>query len=188
MERERLSAEVVVREAAELADEGGLGEVNMSALARRLGVRAASLYSHVRDQRAVVDGVHDLALDELADAVAAAIAGRAGREAVRALADATRAYAGAHPGRWAVLQQPAGEAVRTGEPARRVAELNVAVLRGYGLSRTDVVHAARILGAAVNGFLALDRAGAFDARRPAASTTWDRMLDGLDQAFAGWSA
>lgn len=41
-----------------------------------------------------------LALQELADHVSDALAGRAGRAALAALGDAYRSYAREHPGRW----------------------------------------------------------------------------------------
>ncbi|NEE53941.1 TetR family transcriptional regulator, partial [Streptomyces sp. SID8455] len=43
------AAERVVRAGAELADEIGFEQVTPSALARQLGVRTASLYSHVKN-------------------------------------------------------------------------------------------------------------------------------------------
>jgi AcrR family transcriptional regulator len=183
----RLTPGSIVRAAAELVDADGAAAVNMSALARTLGVRTASLYGHVRDQRAVLDGVHELALDELADAIADATSGRAGRDAVHALAHALRTYATRHPGRWAVLQLPAAEVVRSSTAAGRLAGLNVAVFRGYDLVEDDVVHATRMLAAAVNGFLHLDASGSFDGREPGPATTWDRMLDALDLTFRTWA-
>ena len=53
MPRAGLTRDRVVHAGADLADEVGLGEATVSALARRLGVRVASLYSHV-------DGAADL--------------------------------------------------------------------------------------------------------------------------------
>jgi AcrR family transcriptional regulator len=186
MDVARLTPAAIVRAAAELADAGD-GAITMSETARRLGVRTASLYGHVRDQRAVVDGVHELALGELADEIADGIAGRSGDAAVRGLAEAMRGYAAAHPGRWAVLQSPAGESVRASDAARRVAGLTAAVLRGYDLGDDDVVHATRMLGAAVNGFLTLDGAGSFAGREPAPSASWDRMLAALGATFRSWA-
>ena len=79
MDRAPLTAALVITDAAALADEAGFEAVTLSAVARRLGVQAPSLYSHVRDREALLDGVAGRALAELAARIAAAIAGRAGR-------------------------------------------------------------------------------------------------------------
>ena len=107
MARAHLTPAVVIAAAADLADRSGFDSITLSELARDLGVQTASLYSHVRDRSALLAGVHELALDELADLIGAAIAGRSGRDALVALAGANRDYARRSPGRWTALQRPA---------------------------------------------------------------------------------
>src|SRR5262245_2554362 len=48
--RQPLDPEQIVRAALRLLDEVGLDELTMRRLAERLGVKAASLYRHVRDK------------------------------------------------------------------------------------------------------------------------------------------
>ena len=107
MPRANLSSRAVVTAAADLADEIGFTDVTLSAVARRLGVQTASLYNHVRDRAELLAGLHELALADLSDRVADAVAGTAGRHALVGLAEAQRTFAREHPGRWAALQQPA---------------------------------------------------------------------------------
>ena len=90
--------------AAELADEVGFEKVTVSALARRFAVKDASLYSHIRNVQDLRSRVAALALEELADEAASALAGRAGKDALVAFADAYRGYARRHPGRYAATQ------------------------------------------------------------------------------------
>ena len=92
MTRSPLTATAIIAEAADLADETGFDGVTLSAVARRLGVQTPSLYSHVRDRAALLDGITALALAELADRVAVAIAGRSGGLALHGFADVHRAY------------------------------------------------------------------------------------------------
>ncbi|WP_213817045.1 TetR/AcrR family transcriptional regulator, partial [Glaciihabitans sp. dw_435] len=66
MSRHNLTRAFVLATAADLADRDGYNAVTVSALARELGVQPASLYSHIRDRSAVLDGIHELALGELA--------------------------------------------------------------------------------------------------------------------------
>lgn len=186
MARANLSPAVVIAAAAELADQEGFDAITLSALARRFGVQTASLYSHVRDRSALLHAVHELALGELADRVALAIAGRSCRAALAGLAEAHRGYARECPGRWAALQRPAAASTVGSEAARRLVALNLAVLRGYRLPETELVHATRLLGATLNGFLALEASGSFSHRDPAPDTSWQRALDALDTVFHSW--
>ncbi|MFD4640200.1 TetR/AcrR family transcriptional regulator [Lentzea sp. NPDC058436] len=184
--RSPLSAAVVIADAAALADEAGFEKVTLSAVARRLGVQAPSLYSHVRDLEALRDGMTALALGELADLVATAIAGRSGLSALRAYAAAYRTYALESPGRWQSMQRRAGEAVVRSDAARNMSTQAGAVLRGYPVPPDEHVHAVRLLGSTINGFLALERTGNFDHSSPAPEVTWDRTVVALDALLRAW--
>lgn len=190
MPRAGLSPDLVVLTAAEIADDEGLEAVTPSAVARRLGVRPPSIYAHV-------DGAGDLrrrllarALDESADRVAASVAGRAGAEAVRALAAAHRDWAREHPGRYAATRVVASAtedddastlALAAG---RRHADLLRAALRDYRLDGAAEVHAVRAVGAFVHGFIALELAGAFAHSQPGPEASWAvglrMLLVGID--------
>ena len=186
MPRQNLTSTSVVSAAADLADRSGYDAVSVSALARELGVQPASLYSHVRDRAAVLESVHQLALDELADTISSFTVGRSGREALSGLIRAHRDFAAERPGRWTALQRPATEATATSEPAKRVGDLMRAVLRGYDLPDDEFVHATRFVGATVNGFLTLEAAGSFSHRPLDTELSWDRALAALDGALTAW--
>jgi AcrR family transcriptional regulator len=186
MARATLTSSIVIAAAADLADREGFDAITLSALARQFGVQTASLYSHVRDRSSLLDSVHQLALGELAECIALAIAGRSGRDALIALADAHRDYARRSPGRWAALQRPAAPSTVESDAARRLVALTWAVLRGYPLPEDELVHATRLFGATVNGFLALEASGAFDHRDPGPGISWRRALDALDAVFRTW--
>lgn len=181
-----LNHHLVVVAAAELADRDGFEAITVSALARDLGVRPASLYSHVKDLAALLDGLHELVLGEVAEAVAEGIAGRSGRDALTGLGEAQRGFAWEHPGRWAVLARPATPATAGSPGAVRLVSLTFSVLRAYDLPEEELVHATRFIGATVNGFLALDRAGSFEHRDEQTRPSWQRALQALDRALASW--
>ncbi|GIF09069.1 TetR/AcrR family transcriptional regulator [Actinoplanes siamensis] len=186
MERAALTTAAVVADAAALADQAGFDAVTLSAVARRLGVRAPSLYSHVRDREALLDGITALALGELAERIAAAIAGRAGRPALEAFATAHREFALQAPGRWQSLQRRAGEiAVRSGG-ARQMVTLTRAVLRGYPVPQDQHVHAVRVLGSTINGYLALERSGGFNHSAPSPELSWHKTVQALDALLNSW--
>lgn len=186
MPRAGVTAERVVQEAAALVDAEGLDALRVAALAERLGVRPASVYAHVAGLGEIRDGVTALALHELADAAAAAVAGRAGVEALRAYADVVRDYAREHPGRYAATRLAVDEGSPAVAAGRRHSELIGAVLRGYGLSESATVDAVRLVGSMVHGFVSLELAGAFDHSEPPAASSWPRVVGAVDAALRSW--
>ncbi|MDI6023366.1 TetR/AcrR family transcriptional regulator [Leucobacter sp. UT-8R-CII-1-4] len=186
MARANLTPERLYAAAAELADAHGFEAVTASAVARHFGVQPASLYSHVRDRDALLDGVQQYALGELGDRVSIEIAGRSGVEALRGFAEANRAYALERPGAWQALQRTASIETATSTQGQRLGALTIALVRGYGLDESQLVHAARFIGATLNGFLAQNKAGAFDHRDTEVETSWQAALAALDRALRSW--
>nr|WP_204745571.1 TetR/AcrR family transcriptional regulator C-terminal domain-containing protein [Glycomyces paridis] len=65
-----MSRELVLRAAVGVADEGGVGALTMRGLAESLGVEAMSLYHHVANKEAVLDGLVEVVMAEIEAAVA----------------------------------------------------------------------------------------------------------------------
>ncbi|MFJ5592698.1 TetR/AcrR family transcriptional regulator [Streptomyces noursei] len=188
MVRAGLTAERVTLAGAEVADEVGLDQVTMSRVARRLGVKDASLYTHVRGLADLRGRIALLAADEKTVRIAEATAGRSGKDALVAFANAWREYARAHPGRYAATQAPIEidpELVARAAGPRRTVELSYGMLRGYGLAEPDLTDAVRLLRSTFHGFVALEAAGGFAHARPA-QRSWERALDALHAVLAHW--
>ncbi|WP_053164448.1 TetR/AcrR family transcriptional regulator [Streptomyces noursei] len=188
MVRAGLTAERVTLAGAEVADEVGLDQVTMSRVARRLGVKDASLYTHVRGLADLRGRIALLAADEKTVRIAEATAGRSGKDALVAFANAWREYARAHPGRYAATQAPIEidpELVARAAGPRRAVELSYGMLRGYGLAEPDLTDAVRLLRSTFHGFVALEAAGGFAHARPA-QRSWERALDALHAVLAHW--
>ncbi|PRY68310.1 TetR family transcriptional regulator [Glaciihabitans tibetensis] len=178
----------LVSAAAELADEEGLAAVSISALARRFGAQPASVYSHVAGLDRLLDHTAQFALKELSDLLAETLPGKAGRSALFAFANAHRDYARAHPGRWQAAGRQLAPDVAAASAGPRIARAARAIMREYGLSATDEVHAVRLLGSAINGFVALEAGGGFDHSAPPAAESWARVLDAVDTSLRHWPA
>ncbi|GAA3529569.1 TetR/AcrR family transcriptional regulator [Streptomyces osmaniensis] len=186
MARAGLTADRLTAAAAELADEVGFENVSLSALARRFGVKDASLYSHVRNLQDLRVRLALLAGGEMIDRIAAAVAGRAGKDALAAFADAYREYALQHPGRYAATQIRVDRSLVADSPAmRRTAEITYGMLRAYGLQEPDLTDAVRLLRSTFHGYCALESTGAFGAPRDVRES-WDRAIDALHVALANW--
>jgi AcrR family transcriptional regulator len=182
MPRAGLDDTAVVDAAARLVDADGLDSLTVARVAAMLGVRAPSLYSHV-------DGLEDLrrrvgarGARELAEALGRAAAGRAGSDALLAVAEAYRAYAKAHPGRYAAAQRSrelsgSDEAVAASGAA---VEVVLAVLRGYRIVGEDALHATRAIRAALHGFVLLEAVGGF-ALDLSVDESFTRLIATLDR-------
>jgi AcrR family transcriptional regulator len=160
--RAGLNTGAVVAAAARLADAEGLEALTLARLAAAAGVRTPSLYNHVAGLDDVRRRVALLALTELAQALREAAVGRAGDDALTAMAHAYRDYARRHSGRYAATLRAAasgdGELAAAGGAALDVL---LAILRGYGLHGDDAIHAARGVRSALHGFVLLEAGGGF---------------------------
>jgi AcrR family transcriptional regulator len=177
----------VVEVAAEVADESGFEALSLAAVAERCGVRLPSLYKHVRSLDAVRLEVSALALRELGAATTAAVLGHSRRDAVLAMAGAWRAYARAHPGRYAATRTaPDGEHAGQQEAASSLLAVVEATLAGYGLRGEDAIDATRALRSAIHGFVDLEVHGGFglpvDVDR-----SFERLVSALERELDTWS-
>lgn len=185
MPRAGLSAEVVVAEAARLVDETGPAQLTLAAVAKRFGVALPSLYKHV-------GGLDDLharlavtAARELGDAVRRAATGRAGGDAVHALADAYRRYAREHPGRYHYLLRARPDDGAYEAAAGEILDVLYGVFDGYGIGGDDAVDAARFVRSALHGFVSLENEHGFGMAR-SVDRSFDRLVDALHDALAAW--
>ncbi|MEV6668900.1 WHG domain-containing protein [Streptomyces sp. NPDC051162] len=186
MVRAGLTVAKLTEAAAELADESGIDKVTLSALARRFGVKDASLYSHLKNVRDLRVRVALRASEEMTGRIAAAVAGRAGKDALVAFADAYRDYALEHPGQYAATQmrlEP--EEVAGSVGLRRSVELTYGMLRAYGLTEPDLTDAGRLLRSTFHGYIHLELSGGFGHSRDVRAS-WSRSLDALHVLLENW--
>jgi AcrR family transcriptional regulator len=184
--RAGLSETLVVEEGERIADEVGLSSLTLAALAARLGVRQPSLYKHIAGTDGLRRGIALRAKNELADVLRRAAVGRARGGAITAIAQAYRAWAIEHPGRYAAAQRAplpgdVDDEIASGNVVRVVAD----VMAGYELRDDDAIDAIRALRAALHGFVTLEADHGFglpvDVNR-----SFDRLVTGLTTAFARW--
>lgn len=182
-----LTTDRVVLEAEELADEVGLPALTLAALAGRLEVKLPSLYKHVRGMDGLQRELAVRAKLELADVLGRSAVGRSRDDAVRAMAEAYRSWAGQHPGRYAATVRAATPGDEADEAAGATATAVVLdVIGGYGLAGNDGVDAARAIRSALHGFIVLERDRGFglpvDVDR-----SFDRLVDALCRGLATWA-
>jgi AcrR family transcriptional regulator len=186
MARAGLDRTRVVEEAARIADEDGLGEVTLARVAGALGVRAPSLYNHVEGLPGLLRLLTLRSVGELTDALRDAAVGRSGADALRAVAHAYRAYAEAHPGRYAAtVRAPAPDDAELVAAAGRAVDVLVAVLGAWGFTGDEVLHRVRVARAGLHGFIEIEAQGGFglalDLDR-SFELLLDTLVAGLEQA------
>lgn len=184
MPRAGLDPTAVVDAAARLADAEGLESVTLARVAAALGVRPPSLYAHIVSLEDLRRRVGARGAREIAVELGRAAAGRAGVDALRAVAYAYRAYASEHPGSYAAAQS-ARELQKNEEAvvaSREATDVVLAVLRGYGLDGDDAVHAARTIRVTLHGFVSLEAEGGF-AIELSLDETFERLIATLDRGL-----
>ena len=185
MPRRGLHRARVVAVAGEIADADGLEAVTLARVAQELGVRSPSLYNHVAGRDGLLRALAAQSTRELAAAMRRAATGRAGADAVAAVAAAQRGYALEHPGRYATtVTAPAAGDDEHAEAAADAVDVVVAVLAGAGLEGDELIHGVRALRSAVHGFAALEVAGGFGMPLDS-DASFRRLVDALASGLTG---
>jgi AcrR family transcriptional regulator len=177
--RAGLTPSIVAAEAARIADEVGWERLTLAAIAHRLGVAVPSLYKHVPEGLAGVRrGVTLIALRELGTALAAS------QDGLAPLGAAYRAYAKAHPGRYAATLRAVDPADQEAAGAsHEVLATVLGVLNGYGLDGDEAIDAARTLRSSLHGFVALEAVGGFGLPRDV-DRSFEQMMQMLEAGIA----
>ncbi|RSM74952.1 TetR family transcriptional regulator [Amycolatopsis sp. WAC 01375] len=144
--RRSLTKERVLRAAIEVADRGGVEAMTMRRVAQHLGVEAMSLYHHVPNKDAILDGV--------VDAVFAAIElpgpeDGDWRDAIRARASSARAVLSRHSWALGLL-----DSRRNPGPATlRHHDAVLGVFRRAGFTLPMAVHAVSLIDSYIGGYV-----------------------------------
>ena len=163
----------------QLIDERGPDALTFQAVADRVGVAHSALYHHVPSvaalQRAVVE---ELVVRLRAGLVQAAM-GRAGADAIVAMAHAWRAFAARHAGSYRLLASLTADHIAGIE---ELMMLLVDTLERAGHAEDAAVDLARLVRSAVHGFVSLEATGGFVL--PAASdSSFEVLVDTLQRTI-----
>jgi len=160
--RAGLDAETIVQKAAELADKDGLDVLSMATLASHLGVRTPALYHYFAGLTGLRRAMALMGIQEGSARIGCAIMGKAGDDAVLALAHALRDFANEHPGLYeAASRAPDPEDSEWQAAGREVVEIMVRALSAYHLSHDTARHVIRMLRSIVHGCVSLEHIGGF---------------------------
>ncbi|OIK20927.1 TetR/AcrR family transcriptional regulator [Bacillus amyloliquefaciens] len=156
-----MSLDMILRAAAGIADEKGLNEVTLAAVAKSLNVKPPSLYNFVNGLQGIKTELAVSGLTMLYENMAAS-AGLSGETALRALADAYIHFAEANPGLYEATFQKVKDG-RIEKLSSLLVDLVVRQLTANGYARPEnAIHAARGLRSLLHGFAVLRKQSAFE--------------------------
>lgn len=141
-------------------DRDGWAQLTMTALAKKLGVRGPSLYSHVESVEEILADVQVRALAALSQRLQRAAMGKVGAQCFRDLASELRSFATEHPGRYDLAMSEAIDTQRmrlAGEPAAAALK---AVVESFGIADPPVELQLTCFST-LHGVLAVDRTRLF---------------------------
>ncbi|MDR3595930.1 MAG: TetR-like C-terminal domain-containing protein [Clostridium sp.] len=132
--RARVTLEIIIEAAAEIADTNGLNEVTLAALADKLNIASPSLYNHINRLQQLRKELAIYSMEKLYNDLVYSTAGQAGDDAVRALGKAYITFVRNHPGLYdsTFLSSDAND-IEVQKAARKVVELSIRILSAYGL-------------------------------------------------------
>lgn len=159
--RRGLTREAVVDAATAVVEAEGTSALTLSRVARELGIKPPSLYNHVDGLETLRRDIALRAIEDLGTRLGAAAMGRAGRDALLAIAAEFRSYVVAHPGLYELTAQARPDDEDFAKASMRPVLPVLAILRGYDLDQEEAIHAARTLRAALHGFVSLEHIGGF---------------------------
>lgn len=163
--RAGLDKVTVVQAAADLANAEGVDALSLGRLAGRLGVRTPSLYNHIDGLPGLYRELSLLNARRLGECLSNVAIGKAGPDAVFAVAQAYRTHIKESPGLYLASLRASGTQVPVDRDLQaaeeRVVQVALAVVASFGLSGDDGLHAVRAVRSVVHGFATLEVAGGF---------------------------
>jgi AcrR family transcriptional regulator len=169
-ERPRLSRDAVLRAAQAIIDERGLEACTMRAVAADLGVEAMSLYWHVPNKEALLDGVVGLMLEELGTTYDPA------GDWMTSLGAFARTF------RQVILRHRNALPLLVARPlpayvaASQLTEQGIRTLEAAGFDRHTAIRAARTLSRYVMGFTLAERVPGEEPPPPSDSPALNALL------------
>lgn len=168
----RTSGPAITAAARAILEEDGLEAVSMQAVADRVGVRAPSLYKHVRDRDALIRTVAEAVTTDLAAALRVTEPSGDPGDALRAIAHRYRTFVRANPAGYGLLFTRLGPAALPDEATLAALGEPIVALTMRLVGDADALPAARTFVAWAHGFTSLEQAGGF------------RMGGDIDAAYA----
>jgi AcrR family transcriptional regulator len=162
MPRVGLDRNKIVEAAIELANNMGIEQVTIAALAKNLDVRPPSLYNHFASLTEIRMQIAKEGMKKLEDTLIRSVAGKSGEEALLTFAKQYLDFANQNPGLYEATIQPMSVPDKmVEETSKNMIALLIQLLSSFSLEEHEALHLVRGLRSIVHGFSSLQRAGGF---------------------------
>ena len=162
MSAKGLSKQVIVNQAIKYIAETEKSEISLREVARRLGVKAPSLYNHIKNTEELQYAVYQHAIDLFVQNQQAATSGKTQDDAIKVFAEAYHTFAIENKGLYQVIMSIPSEEDETGkEIALPLLKTVVFILSDYGLPEESIAHWQRVFRAILHGFVSQEYLGYF---------------------------
>lgn len=152
----------ILHAATEIADAEGVEAITLATLAKKLKVRPPSLYNYIDGLPGLRTKLAIYGLEQLYNKLTLALVGRAGDDAVHALALCYVNFARSHPGLYeATLRAPDTSQPELQKISGDIVNLVVRVFNHFGLENDMAIHAVRGIRSILHGFSSLENIGGF---------------------------
>jgi AcrR family transcriptional regulator len=151
----------VIECAATLVNSQGFAALSLAQIASQTGVKVPSLYNYVTGIDDVRQALAIRGAQEILAIVVHAAVGRAGGDAIMAVALAYRAYIVRNPGVYAATIQTDNSDPAFQQANAELLRVLTQILAPYHLSAQDLIHALRGLRSLVHGFATIEISDGF---------------------------
>lgn len=160
--RPGLTKEKLIDAAIDLINNEGVPKLTIATLSTRFKVKPPSLYNHIDSLESLKQAMALKGIVELSQVGQKAAMGRAGSDALKAVAIAYRNFAKNQPGLYELtLRSNEGQSPELIKAEKEALEVFSGVLRAYKLSEENTIHAMRCIRSSLHGFVALELQGGF---------------------------
>lgn len=162
MPKTKISKEMVIKEAAHMANKIGIENLSLKTLAAELGVKSPSLYNHV-------DGLDDLKQQlmfygwkEVEDKIIQSVIGLTGYDAIRSICYTFHEYATENQGVFsAMLWYNQFENEQAREVVSKMFSVFFNITKSLNISQDNCIHLVRMFRGFLEGFALLENHNAF---------------------------
>lgn len=162
MARAGLDKEIIVRRAAQMANEYGLENITLKMIAQECGVQTPSLYNHIKSLEDLKKNLMLYGWKQMESQILHAVCGVSGYEALRAMCYAFYDYATANPGVFnAMLWYNKFQDGESMEATDGLFSVIFKVMEGVHISQEKASHLIRTFRSFLEGFSLLVNNGAF---------------------------
>lgn len=152
----------ILEATAKLADNKGVSNITLKALAEELGVKSPSLYKHISGLDELNKELMLYGWKSLEKEITKVAIGKAKDDAIIAICYAYRDYVALHPGVFeAMLWYNMYQSEEHLEATAGIVSILFQVLDGYGIKDEHKVHIVRMLRGFLQGFLTVESHGGY---------------------------